>query len=385
MEERKLRYGQVGGDLNAFIGGVHRKAIAINEMAELAAGCFSGSDPEKNNSCGKHYGLQEDRIYESYLQMAEKEGKRTADRLDFVVICTPNNTHYHVAKAFLEQDFHIACEKPLCFTVEQAEELSRLAKQKDVLFCVTYTYTGYNMVKQAKEMIEDGAIGDIIDVKAEYLQDWLIDEIGTGEQSTTKLSVWRMDPEKSGVSNCVGDIGTHIEDTVRYMTGIGVKRLSCVMDKFTQPLDLNANMLVEFENGAHGTFSCSQVAAGHYNGLAIRVYGTKGSIVWEQEHPDFLKVTLKGQPSGIYTRAAHTSGRALELNRIPSGHPEGLTMAFANIYKVFMQAVQNRVNNVANDGKWDLDFPSIEDGVNGVKFISACVESSGQGGTWVEM
>lgn len=385
MERKKLRYGQVGGDLNAFIGGVHRKAIGVDEMAELVAGCFSGSNPEKNASCGRHYGLEEGRVYDSYLRMAKEEGARQEDRLDFVVICTPNSTHYDVAKAFLEEGFHIACEKPLCFTEKQAEELQKLAKEKDVLFCVTYTYTGYNMVKQAKEMIEEGTIGEIIDVKAEYLQDWLIDEIGTGEQSTTKLSVWRMDPEKSGASNCVGDIGTHIEDTVRYMTGLEVKRLACVMDRFTQPLDLNANMLVEFEGGAHGTFSCSQVAAGHYNGLAVRVYGTKGSIAWEQEHPDFLKVTLKGQPSQIYTRAAHTSGHALSLNRIPSGHPEGLTMAFANIYKMFMQAVLNRANGVANDGKWDLDFPSIEDGVKGVRFIHACLESSNNGGTWVEL
>lgn len=385
MERKKLRYGQIGGDLNAFIGGVHRKAIALDEMADLVAGCFSSSNEEKNTACGRHYNLDEERIYGSYLQMAEKEAERTEDRLDFVVICTPNNTHYDVAKAFLEKGFHIACEKPLCFTVEQAEELEKLAKEKGVLFCVTYTYTGYNMVKQAREMIEAGVIGDIIDIKAEYLQEWLIDEIGTGEKSTTKLSVWRMDPEKSGVSNCVGDIGTHIEDTVRYMTGVKIKRLACVMDKFTQPLDLNANMLLEFDNGAHGTFSCSQVTVGHYNGLTIRVYGTKGAVVWEQEHPDFLKVTLKGQPAQIYTRAAHTSGHALALNRIPSGHPEGLTMAFANIYKIFMQAVLNRANGVENDGKWDLDFPSIEDGVNGVKFIYACVESSKNGGNWVEM
>lgn len=381
----KLLYGQVGGTLNAFIGGVHRKAIAINEQAELVAGCFSSSNPDANRACGKHYGLCEDRIYPDYVAMAETEAAKTEGRLDFVVICTPNSTHYDVAKAFLEKGFNIAIEKPLCFTSDQAAELKAIAQKKEVLFCVTYTYTGYNMVKQAKEMIANGVIGKVIDVKGEYLQDWLIDELGAGEESTTKLSVWRMNPAVSGISNCVGDIGTHIEETVAYMTGSHVRKVAALLDTYSHELDLNANMLVEFENGAHGTFSCSQVAAGHYNGLAIRIFGTLGSIEWEQEHPDFLKVTLKGQPTQVYTRAAHTSGHALEMNRIPSGHPEGLTMAFANIYKIFADAVQNRKAGLSNDGRWDLDYPSVDDGLHGVKFIEACVESSRQGGAWVEL
>ena len=385
MARTKLRYGMIGGDLKAFIGGVHRKAIAIDELADLVAGCFNPADQEANKECAEHYGLDSSRVYKDYLEMAEAESKKSADeRLDFVSICTPNRFHYDVAKKFIELGFNVVCENPLCFEIDQAEELKKLAKEHDVLFAITYTYTGYNMVKQAKEMIADGVIGDVIDVKGEYLQEWLIDEIGTGEASTTKLSVWRMDPKVSGISNCVGDIGTHIEDTVSYMIGCHVKKVACVLDCFSQPLDLNANMLVEFENGAHGTFSCSQVAVGHYNGLAIRVFGTKGAIEWEQEHPDFLKVTLKGQPTQVYTRAAHTYGHALDLNRIPSGHPEGLTMAFANIYMMFMKAVLNKANGAANDGKWDLDFPSVDDGVRGVKFLHACVESSKNGGAWVE-
>lgn len=380
-----LRYGQVGGTLNAFIGGVHRKAVAIDEQAQLVAGCFSAHNPEANAQTGRHYGIEAGRIYSDYREMAEAEAARGDDRIDFVVICTPNNTHYEVAREFILKGIHIVCEKPLCFTVAQAEELCRLAKERGVLFCVTYTYTGYNMVKQAKQMIAEGAIGKVIDVKGEYLQDWLIDEVGDRVNPDRKLSVWRMNPEFSGISNCVGDIGTHIEETVAYMTGSPVRRVAAVLDTFDHPLDLNANMLVEFENGAHGTFSCSQVAAGHYNGLAIRIFGTKGSIEWEQEHPDFLKYTPKGEPSRIYTRAAHTSGHAADINRIPSGHPEGLTMAFANIYRTFTSAVLNIVNGKANDGEWDLDFPTVEDGLRGVKFIDGCVRSSKAGSAWVEL
>lgn len=380
-----LRYGQIGGTLNAFIGDVHRKAISIDGQAELVAGCFSTRNPEANVATGEHYGIEAGRIYRNYKEMVEAEAARTVDRIDFVVICTPNNTHYEIAKAFILKGIHIVCEKPLCFTATEAEELCRLAKERGVLFCVTYTYTGYNMVKQARQMVAEGAIGKVLDVKGEYLQDWLSDEVGDDVHTDSFLSVWRMNPESSGITNCVGDIGTHIEETSAYIVGSPVKRLAAVLDRFGHPLDLNANMLVEFENGAHGTFSCSQVAAGHYNGLSIRVFGTKGSIEWEQEHPDFLKYTPKGEPTRILTRAAHTSGHALEINRIPSGHPEGLTMAFANIYRTFTRALLNKASGKANDGEWDLDFPTVEDGLRGVRFIEGCVRSDSAGSTWVEL
>ena len=386
MKRTKLYYGQVGGTLNAFIGGVHRKAIAIDEQAQLVAGCFSSSNQKANAECGEHYGLAGDRIYSDYKAMAEAEAARKEDRLDFVVICTPNSTHFDIAKAFLEKGFNVVCEKPLCFTSAQGEELCALAREKGLLFCVTYTYTGYNMVKQAKQLVSEGVIGEVIDVKAEYLQDWLAGQVDdTPEAEAQTLSVWRMNPRQSGISNCVGDIGTHIEETVSYITGLKVKRLSAVLDHFGRELDLNANMLVEFDNGAHGTFSCSQVAVGYYNGLKIRIFGTKGAIEWEQEHPDFLKLTLKGQPTQILTRAAHSTGHSLEINRIPSGHPEGLTMAFANIYRTFTGALLNRVNGIANDGEWSLDFPVAEDGLRGVRFIEACVKSSENGSAWVEI
>ncbi len=385
MKRKKLRYGQIGGTLNAFIGSVHRKAIAINEQAELVAGCFSQSNAEANRLCGEHYNIVPERLYDNYGSMLESEKQRTDDRLDFIVICTPNNSHYEIAKAFLEAGFNIACEKPLCFTIEEAEELKRIADEKDLLFCVTYTYTGYNMVKQAREMIEEGIIGKLVDVKAEYLQNWLMDEVSEKKITTGKSPIWRLNPETSGISCSVGDIGTHIEDTVSYMIGTRVKKVAAVLDTYDHQLDLNANMLVEFENGVHGSFCCSQVAAGHYNGLVIRLFGTKGAIEWHQEQPDFLYVTLKGQPTQIYTRGEFPTPHAQELNRIPSGHPEGLIMAFANIYKVFSQAILNKLNGTPNDDKWSLDFPTVEDGLWGVRFITACVKSNQQGSIWVNV
>lgn len=384
MEKRmRLRYGMVGGGLGAFIGGVHRRAIALEETADLVAGCFS-SRPEKNQETGDFYGLAKDRIYGSYEEMAREEAKRE-DGIDFVCIVTPNATHYEIAKAFLEAGIHVSCEKPLCFTVEQAEELARLSREKGLHFAVTYTYTGYGMVKLAKKLVSEGAIGDIVNVNAEYLQDWLIDEIGGGDQTTTKMSVWRTDPEKSGISNCVGDIGTHIEDTVGYITGMHPKKVAAVLDHYGMDLELNANILVEYENGVHGVYSCSQVCAGHLNGLVIRIFGSEGAIEWVQEEPDCLKVTKKGQPEQIYHRGTgYVSGRAADLNHIPSGHPEGLTYAFANIYHGFMGAVLKTVNGETAAPE-DLDFPSVEDGLTGVRFVHAVVKSSQNDSVWTSL
>lgn len=371
--------------MNAFIGSVHRKAIAINEQADLVAGCFSQSNSAANHECGEHYNIAPERLYNNYQEMLKAESKRTEDRLDFIVICTPNNSHYEIAKAFMEEGFNISCEKPLCFTVEEAEDLKRIAEKNGILFCVTYTYTGYNMVKQAREMVENGVIGKLIDVKAEYLQNWLMDEVNEEKDPTAQSPIWRLNPETSGISCSVGDIGTHIEDTVSYIIGTRVKKVAAMLDTYGHKLDLNANMLVEFENGVHGSFCCSQVVAGHYNGFVIRIFGTKGAIEWNQEHPDFLQVTRKGEPTQTYTRAAFPTPHAFELNRIPSGHPEGLIMAFANIYKTFAQAILNKLNGKPNNDKWSLDFPSVEDGLWGVRFINACVKSSKNGAIWVEV
>jgi predicted dehydrogenase len=383
MKRIKLRYGMVGGDLNAFIGGVHRHAIAIEETAVLTAGCFS-SHEDKNHECAEFYNLDNARVYKDYKEMAEKESCRE-DKIDFVSIVTPNVTHYEVVKIFLEYGINVVCEKPLCFTKEQAEELEKLAKEKDVFFAVTYSYSGYGMVKQARKLIKDGYIGKVVNVNAEYLQEWLIDEIGSGDESTNKLSVWRMDPKLAGISNCVGDIGTHIENTISYVTGLKLVKVASVLDTYGLELDVNANMLVEFDNGAHGVFSCSQVCIGHANGLVIRIFGTEGAIEWKQEDPNYLFVTKKGQPMQIFNRGmGYIEGRAALLNRIPPGHPEGLMIAFTNIYNTFIQAILKKENgeSITSD---ELDFPSVSDGVEGVKFIHAVVESSKNNSVWTEL
>ncbi len=379
----KLRYGMVGGSLGAFIGGVHRKAIAIDEIADLVAGSFSSHD-DKNQETGNFYGLDSDRIYASYQEMAEKESARE-DGIDFVCITTPNNTHFDVAKCFLEHGINVACEKPLCFTVEQAKELERLTKENNLLFAVTYTYTGYNMVKLARDLVQAGEIGEVINVNAEYLQEWLIDSIGQTESATSKMSVWRSDPAKSGISNCVGDIGTHIESVVSYITGLHVNKVASVLDYFGQSLDLNANILVELSNGAHGVFSSSQVCAGHANGLVVRIFGTDGAIEWHQEDPNYLTLEKKGEPIRTYDRGCgYIGGRAAEINRIPSGHPEGLMVAFANIYQAFMNAVLKQKNGEELTAS-DLDFPDVTYGVRGVEFITATVASNKNGSAWTEL
>lgn len=380
---KTLRYGMVGGDLKAFIGGVHRTGISFDGRAFLAAGCFNPNQ-QANKECGDFLQLPTDRVYANYQEMAEKESQRE-DKIDFVCIVTPNFLHYEITKAFLEKGIHVLCEKPLSFEVSEAEELKKIAEDKGLLFGVNYSYSGNVMVKEAKALVENGTIGEVINVNAEYLQEWLIDDIGAGDQTMNKLSVWRKDKSIAGISNCVGDIGTHIEHTVSYITGLKVKRVAAALDYFGQPLDLNANILVEFDNGAHGVFSSSQVCVGHMNGLVVRIFGTKGAIEWVQENPNILHVTLKGQPTQVYNRGmAYISERVAAMSRIPSGHPEGLYVAFANIYKVFINAVLKKCNNEALD-QYDYDFPSVDDGIHGVKFIHACVESNQKDSGWVNL
>ncbi|MCF0141902.1 MAG: Gfo/Idh/MocA family oxidoreductase [Parasporobacterium sp.] len=379
----KIRCGMVGGHMSAFIGEVHRKAIAFDPRARFVAGCFS-TDPVKNAETGETYSLDEDRVYASYAEMAEKEAARP-DGINLVSITTPNKSHYEIAKCFLEHGIHVACEKPLCFTVEQAEELVKLAEEKNLVFGVTYTYSGYTMVKVAKEMIDSGKIGEIASVNAEYIQEWLIDELGVAGEGTTKLSVWRADPAMSGASNCIGDIGTHIENTVHFLTGKKIKRLSATVDRFGKELDLNANMLVEYEDGVHGAYWCSQVAAGKLNGLSIRIYGSEGALEWEQHFPDYLKYTPKGKPTETLSRGCgYLTEEAASYSRIPSGHPEGLIIAFANIYKnIFSAILQVEAGGKANDGSFD--YQTVREGLEGVKFIHAALESGANDSAWVTL
>jgi predicted dehydrogenase len=364
-------YGMVGGDLNAFIGGVHRTAIAFSNAAELASGCFS-TNPEKNSITAREFGLDESRVYPSYEKMVENESKK----LDFVSIVTPNSTHFSIAKLCLQAGMNVFCEKPMCVTLEQALELKKLAEKNNALLAVNYSYTGFVMAKVARELVLSGKLGDIISIHGQYLQEWLIDELGE-KSSTAKLSAWRMDPKLSGSANCVGDIGTHIENLVSYITGLKIKRLCARLDRFGHPLDFNGNILLEYNTGATGFYTCSQVAIGEQNGLAVRIYGTKGSLKWFEEHPDFLIFCEKGGAPQTWSRGAGylKSFDAAKWARIPAGHPEGLHEAFANIYKAFIDDIKA--------GKSGGDYPTAAEGAAGVQFIEAVLESDGKSGAWI--
>lgn len=381
---REIKYGMVGGSIYAFIGEVHRKALAFDTRAELVAGCFSNVESE-NIDTAKAYGVSAERTYKDYKEMAAAEAKR-ADKLDFVSICTPNFLHYEVAKEFLLAGINVVCEKPLCFAVEEAEELERLAKEKDLIFAVTYAYTGYVMPKVMKEMIAEGKIGTIAAIVAEYAQDWLIDELSPEKQGQTKnLSVWRTDPKFSGISNCVGDIGTHAENMIHYLTGLRMKRLMATTDNYGHALDLNANIIMEYEGGVRGQLWCSQIATGRMNGLVVRIYGSEGSLEWEQHFPDYVKFTPRGKATEILSkRNSYITERAHAAARIPSGHPEGYYVAFANTYRNILNAVAKKKAGEQLTAD-DLDFPKVSDGVNGVKFVHAVIESSKKDGAWVSI
>lgn len=379
----RIQYGMVGGKLGAFIGDVHRKAIAFDPRAALAAGCFS-KNAQENSDTGAAYFLDPSRVYSTYQEMAEKESARP-DGISFVSVTVPNVSHYPVAKCFLEHGIHVVCEKPLCFTVAEAEELVSLAKARDLLFGVTYSYSGYTMVKVMREMIRSGRIGSVIAVNAEYAQEWLIDELGESHPGTAKLSGWRSDPTVAGISNCVGDIGTHIENTVHYLTGLRIRRILATTNAFGKPLDMNANMIVEYDNGANGAYWCSQVACGNLNGLTVRIYGSLGSLEWQQHYPDYVRYTPKGRaPETLSRGTGYIREAAHETSRLPSGHPEGLYVGFANIYRNFISAVIRKANGQPLT-ETDLDFPNAEDGLYGVRFIHAVIESGRRDAAWVEV
>jgi predicted dehydrogenase len=376
----KLTYGMVGGGQGAFIGDVHRKAIGFDGKAELVAGCLS-RDYQNTLQTGATWGIAKERLYKSFQEMAEKEGKRK-DKIDFVVIVTPNNLHFPIAKAFLEQGIHVVCDKPLTLELKDAEELDRLVKAKDLLFCVTYTYTGYPMVKHAREMIRRGDIGDVRFVNAEYPQDWLATPL---EKSGQKQASWRADPAQTGKSCCVGDIGSHTENMVGYLTGLKITSLCARLDKFVEGrlLDDNATIMVNFNNGAKGLYWASQIAVGHDNALRVRIYGTKGSIEWVQEDPNYVKVSYIGKPTEILSRGRdQLYPHAASYSRVPGGHPEGYFEAFANIYVTFAKALlKKKAGGKLTEA--DLDFPSLPEGIQGVKFIGKCVESSEKGAVWI--
>ena len=384
---KKLHYGMVGGGQGAFIGDVHRKSIALDGLAELVAGCFSRSF-ENSQASGRVLGVSMDRCYKTFDEMALAEGKRP-DKIDFVVIVTPNNSHYAAAKAFLSQGIHVVCDKPLTWEVSEAEELAELAKKNKLLFGVTYTYTGYPAVKQIREMIKKGEIGDIRFVNAEYPQEWLATPAEKGDNKQAK---WRTDPNISGKSNCVGDIGSHIENMVSYMTGLRIKALSARLDKIVdgRVLDDNATIMIEYESqapgtrGAKGVYWSSQIAIGYDNALRVRIFGSKGTIEWKQELPNYFDIVKLGSPKESWSRGRDSFfPQAQSYSRIPSGHPEGYFEALGNIYKTFINAlVKVKAGQMPSEA--EMDFPGVEAGIDGVKFINKCVESSDRGSVWVK-
>jgi predicted dehydrogenase len=376
----RLHYGMVGGGQGAFIGDVHRKAIALDGLADIAAGCFSRS-PDNTLKTGAALGIPKERLYASFDEMAEQESKRP-DKIDFVVIVTPNYAHYAAAKAFLTRRIPVVCDKPLCIEASDARELADLAKKNKLLFAVTYTYTGYPTVKHARELIRRGEIGKIHYVTGEYPQEWLL---APAEKQGSKQAEWRTDPKLAGKSNSLGDLGTHIENMVSYLTGLRIKSVCARLDKIGpgRVLDDNATVMLEFEGGARGVYWSSQVAAGYDNAFKVRVFGDKGAVVFDQEAMNYVEIRRFGQPNAVLSRGKDPFyPHAQSYSRIPSGHPEGYVEGLANIYKTYIAALAKQKAG-GQLGEDDLDFPGVEMGVDGVTFIGKCVESSDKGAVWI--
>lgn len=376
---QKLLYGMVGGGPGAMIGKAHRAAIRLDGLAELSAGCFSSS-PETSFRFGREMGINPDRCYANYREMAAREAVRS-DKIDFVVVVTPNDSHFEICRTFLEAGFHVVCDKPLSTTLEQAKALRDLAKARGLLFMVTYTYTGHVTFKYMRDLIRMGVIGHVRTVMAEYPQGWLHDEKDKGGKQGT----WRMNPAHAGRVNCLGDLGTHVENAVSRATGLRIKRLLARLDTVVpgRVLDDNDQILVEYNNGATGVYWTSQIAVGCENGLRLRIFGSKGSLFWFQENPEELivceesgsmRVVRRGQPD--VTREAAAYGR------MPAGHPEGWTEAMANLYKSFAGCVQAKKSG--NFSQEMIDYPTVSDGVSGIAFIETCLESQKNGSVWVE-
>ncbi|MCD8352676.1 MAG: Gfo/Idh/MocA family oxidoreductase [Planctomycetaceae bacterium] len=375
-----LDYLMIGGGPGAFIGGVHKMALDLLGKARLVGGCFSQSH-EKSLQQAAQWGLDPARAYKTHDEMLQAEAERD-DKPAFVVIVTPNHMHYPAAKAALEAGFHVSCDKPLCLTPAQADELVALSKKNGLEFLVTYTYTGYPLVRQAREMIRRGDLGDIRLVTAEYIQDWLAD----APDPSNKQASWRTDPARSGLAGCMGDIGSHAENLVHFTTGLDMTRLSAKLDTFVpdRQLDDNGYVWCTMANGASGSIWASQVAIGCENGLSLRVYGTSGALEWHQENPNVLVFTPKGQPARILTRAqGYLHPHAARYTHLPTGHPEGLFEAFANLYDGFISTIVARRDG-KEPGEYDV-FPDVVDGARGIKFIHATLESSKKGSAWLDV
>ena len=377
----RIRLGMVGGGAGAFIGCVHRMAARLDNRFELVAGALSSS-PEKAQASGRELGLAEDRIYSSYKEMAIREA-RLKNGIEAVAIVTPNHVHYDAAKEFLRRGIHVICDKPLTSTLADAKKLKKVADESGALFVLTHNYTGYPMVRQAREMIANGELGDLRVVQVEYAQDWLTEAV---EKTGAKGAVWRTDPAQSGLGGATGDIGTHAFNLASFVTGLTLDSLAADLDSFVpgRRLDDNAHVMLRFAGGAKGMLWCSQVAPGNENALRLRVYGTKGGIEWAQEDPNRLWFTPFGEQKRLITRGGSGVGdAATRVTRVPGGHPEGYLEAFATIYVEAANAIQAKRDNTKPDSA--VMYPTVDDGVKGVAFIDACVRSSNKNGGWVSL
>ncbi|MDD1535398.1 MULTISPECIES: Gfo/Idh/MocA family protein [unclassified Bradyrhizobium] len=378
---RRIRLGMVGGGQGAFIGAVHRIAARIDDQFELVAGALS-SDPIRAKTSAKELGIADGRAYGSFEEMAQAEAAR-ADGIEAVAIVTPNHMHSPVAKAFLEAGIHVICDKPLTTTVAEAEQLVALVRKTGRIFVVTHNYTGYPMIRQARAMVANGDLGEIRLVQAEYLQDWLTEPL---EATGQKQAAWRTDPSRSGAGGCIGDIGTHAYNLACFVTGLELDALLAQLSTFVEGrrLDDDVQIFLKWKGGAKGMLWASQIAVGNENGLKLRVYGSKGGLEWAQENPNQLWFTPYGKPKQLLTRGgAGASGAAARVTRIPSGHPEGYLEGFATIYAEAARAI--RAAAAGEKPPPDVIFPTVEDGLAGVKLIDAAVKSSEGNGVWVRM
>jgi len=378
----KLKLGMVGGGPGAFIGGVHRIASRIDNHYELVAGSLA-SNPEMAHASAKELGINEDRSYATFQDMARKESSRE-DGIDVVAIVTPNHLHYPIAEAFLSKNIHVICDKPLTHNLGDAEKFLESVKKSNALFALTHNYTGYPMVRQAREMFRNGEIGNLRIIQVEYAQDWLTLPI---ENEGQKQASWRTDPSKAGMGGSIGDIGSHAFNLVDFITGAKLNELCADISSFVpgRKNDDNAHVLLRYENNVKGMLWSSQVAPGNENALRIRIYGDKGGMEWEQENPNYLTVDIFGKAKKIIRRAGNeTIDISNRITRIPPGHPEGYLEGFANIYSDFAKQILAFKDNQKPE-KDILLVPSIEDGVKGVKFITTVVESGSNGGKWIKV
>ncbi len=383
---RKLRMALVGGGRGSFIGRVHATAAVLDNRASLVAGALS-SDAKVAKESAQDYDIKPERAYGSYKELIESELKLpAAERVDFISVATPNHTHFEIAKAAVDAGFNVLCDKPLTLNLKQAEDLASAVAQKKVVFGVTHNYTGYPLVRQARQMVQSGELGEIQAIRASYIQGWLRTRL---ESEGQKQAAWRTDPSRSGVAGCFGDIGTHAYNLGRYISGLLPSQISCNLKTFEKGrvLDDYGHAVVRFENDALGTVTASQISHGRENDLSVEIDGTKGALQWRQEEPNVMIVRQNGRPHQLYTRDPNASfmndmGKA--ACRLPSGHPEAFFEAFANIYRATYDAMILRAEGKPIELK-NTVYPNVHDGAEGMFFIEQCVASSKEGGAWLNM